>query len=271
MDYTRRQFVTWLTAAAALTPTACINFNPLGKSEPATSRTEPMAYDGLKVYYNDAALVYLSPSFQLLFKNVNNGRAFDFRKLPKSLLKKAYAHMQHLRIGSVSDKGRRSYGNAQYIVLTFRAEDLSAAERQLLESLKVRASEEGGSAYTNPMINHGYLQERQLAYDGYISLSGDFDNVFFDGHYPAGFFADSLRQEQTGGRWWEIPLDAVAAKRQQQLFAEAHTPISIARDGSVHYRGKPMRNLADDVQQFIDTRTRDAMPAPAGKKRVPQP
>lgn len=206
MDYTRRRIVTWLLAGTALTPAACIHFNPLGKSQPATSRTEPMAFDGLKVYYNDEALVYLSPSFQLVFKRVSNGRAFDFRKLPKSLLQKAYAQMQHQSIGSVSDKGRRSYGNAQYIVLTFRAEDLSTAEQQLLASLQLRATEEGGSAYTNPMINHGYLQEKQLAYDGYISLSGDFNNVFFDGRYPVGFFADGLRQQQTGGRFWDIPL-----------------------------------------------------------------
>ena len=57
---------------------------------------------------------------------------------------------------------------------------------------------------------------------------------------------------------WDIPLDAARAKQQQETLSRAKSPIKIGADGRVFYKGKPLRNLANDVT-FVDIRTRDHM------------
>lgn len=257
MAYTRRTVLKWGMLGLASTQVACINLSPFGTRTPATSSTPTLDYGKLKVYHNDEAVLYATPTFQLLFKNFNKGD-FKLHQLPTSLLGKAFASIGHVRVGSVSDRGKTPYGNAQYILLTFRAADLTATEKRLLEQMGIRETAETGSVYTNPLINHGMVQPQQAVYNAFLSLSGDFNNVFFDVAYPAGFFDDALKREQVTGMVWELPLDAEAAKRQQAAFGKARTPIKIAADGTVSYKGKTMRNLAEQVT-VVDVRTREHM------------
>ena len=162
MAYSRRTVLKLVLGSAALGQAACINLSPFGTRQPATSRSERLDYGQLKIYYNDDVVVYLTREFHLVFKDVEYH--FKFRKLPLAMLNKAFATIGNVSVGTVSDKGRLAYGNAQSITLTFRAADLTAAEKQIMASMKVREDEAGGSAYTNPLINPGIVKAKQARY-----------------------------------------------------------------------------------------------------------
>ena len=254
MAYSRRTVLKLVLGGAALSQAACINLSPFGTRQPATSRSERLDYGQLKIYYNDDVVVYLTREFHLVFKDVEYH--FKFRKLPLAMLNKAFATIGNVSVGTVSDKGRLAYGNAQSITLTFRADDLTAAEKQIMASMKVREDEAGGSAYTNPLINHGIVKAKQARYLTFIKLSSDFNNVYLNVTSPAGFFDGALKPNLIAPMRWDIPLDAARAKQQQETLSRAKSPIKIGADGRVFYKGKLLRNLADDVT-FVDIRTRD--------------